>query len=200
VNDDVYLDAGLKGWIVNKARREFWRVASWYELDDLIQDGYICYVKCRNRYVLGPAIEGHSSLVVVGDKPTRDQCRHFMSLVQTAFQNHIMTLAASAARTTEDLVSPLPGDAGPTVLDQPVAEEATLRVFLSQLPSELREALQAVITDGADTGVYLRSRIRQDGGRVRLMRRAVRETTSQYWARCLGQPQVPERLAALLRS
>lgn len=53
---DPYLDAGMEGYIRNLAVREYWRVAGWYGpretgLDDLIQDGYMCFARCRARYV-----------------------------------------------------------------------------------------------------------------------------------------------------
>lgn len=62
------------GWIVNHACRNFWRVADWYEIDDLVQDGILCAYKCRAKYgVPGKDI----------DPP------HFMALVKTAFYRHI---------------------------------------------------------------------------------------------------------------
>lgn len=77
------LDRPLVRWIYSTARKHYWRVAHWYELEDLIQDGMLIYSKCHQRYA----------------KVAANQ-QHFMALVQTAFMRHITTLAR--ARKTRE--------------------------------------------------------------------------------------------------
>lgn len=44
------LDKGGYAWLVNTARKNYWRVAAWMEVEDLIQEGQACYVKVRAHY------------------------------------------------------------------------------------------------------------------------------------------------------
>lgn len=67
------LPSPIVGWIHNFAVHNYWRVAGFYELDDLCQDGLLCAVRCRNRY---------------GD--ITDQ--HLMTLVKTSFNRYLIDL------------------------------------------------------------------------------------------------------------
>lgn len=78
------LDAGLKGYIINQARKNLWRVQPLYEFDDLVQEGYMCFAICKKRY-------GHI-----------ESSSHFMSLFKTTFQNQMHDLAT--ARTRQQIV------------------------------------------------------------------------------------------------
>ncbi len=199
VDQDVYLDAGLRGWIANKARKEHWRMASWYSVDDLIQDGYCAYLKCRNKYALQPPQPGHSALNT--QTPTKDQRRHFMSLVQRAFTNHIMTLAGHFAESKEELLQILPNQSLESAFERvslPEPEAATIAALLATLPTELVGVLNSLMQDGQDAGGYLRSRLRLEQGRLRKSRHARRETTEEYWSRVLEEPDLVEKLVDFL--
>src|ERR1700723_269173 len=91
--DDPYLDAGLKGWMVNTARKHYWKVASHYEFEDLIQDGYLCFAKCRAgfKYEGGPDF-GHNR-------------KTFMAFFQMAFINHITDLQKDPRSQRQELVA-----------------------------------------------------------------------------------------------
>jgi hypothetical protein len=91
LNAAIRLDAGMDKWLRRFAWENHWRVAWVYTLEDLIQDGYLYYVKCRNTY------------------PDITERRHFMRLFQTSFRNHITDLAnrnrrvSSATPTAQEL-------------------------------------------------------------------------------------------------
>lgn len=197
---DVYFDAGLQGWLKNTARREHWRVARWYQLSDLAQDGVICYCKCRNRYTLGPPKPGFQNLYTTA--PSGAQRRHFMGLVQRAYYNHIMTLSSRFARACEDRVSDLVsgGDETSTLENwlPPQPEEASVILAVKQAPAEIAEAISRLVQDGIEGGQYLRSRLRERNGRMVVGRRALRETTSERLARVLGDPDLSQRTLAYL--
>lgn len=116
------LDAGMRGWIVNCAKKNIWRVPTWYDLDDLIQDGFICYCHCRIRYA-------HI-----------EETRHFMALVKTSFANHIHDLANKRTRTTEKLVPP----DSPTLSGVELPEGMFL-TLLKQLPRELQGLIEILL-------------------------------------------------------
>lgn len=199
---DIYFDAGVQGWIRNTARRELWRMAGWYELDDLANDGYVCYCKCRDRYTQGPPEPGHQALNT--DTPNDKQRRHFMALVQRAFFNHIMTLSSKFAASCEDPVSGLAVEDGePPSLENlmpPQMEEASVLMAVLQAPTEIGEAIAKLINDSIDGGNYLRSRLRERTGRVIRGRRALRETTDERLARVVGNGALPGATLAYLLS
>lgn len=183
---NAYRDGSMLGWIANTAKREHWRMAAWYSLEDLIQDGDLCFAKCWNRY---------RELFDVPE-PTKAQRRHFMALVQTAYYNHIATLASKFALAREDVVGEY------TTLDSlapPTPEQASVLLALATLPADLADVVEKLVQDGVDGGTYLKRKFYRQGTRVKRSRRGVRETTSEYWTRILGVENVPERLADLIR-
>lgn len=74
------MDRGVRGWLYNTARENFWRVADWYEFDDLIQDGMLHYVRVTQKY------------------SDVKEPRHIMRLFQTVYTNHIHDLAKKRRR------------------------------------------------------------------------------------------------------
>ena len=162
---DVYLDLGMRGWIANFARKNYWRVCSWYSLEDLIQDGYMCFAKCRSRYR-----EKFDT-----DNPTKDQRRHFQALVKTTFSNHISDLALKNRQLPMQPVSALAavGESDTWFEDKLSAEApaATVTALLAGAPAELRALLVALTGDVSEC-------IQRLGGR--------RETTNEFWCRLVG--------------
>lgn len=181
---DVFLDAGMRGWIVRKASKEYWRVAHWYELSDLIQDGYLCYAKCKQAY----------PVLMSTAQPTPEQRRHVMSLVQRAFCNHITDLAKSRMRLTDMAVSQLVGEEGSensfwekvTAPDEVASSGATVGQLLRSAPKELLDLITLLA---------------QDAGfqRKRKGRRLVRETNNERYCRLLGLDPLTHNVVAMIR-
>ena len=120
------LDSGMRGWLVNTAKKNLWRVPMWYDLDDLIQDGYAVYCNCNSKY------------------PHVTEIKHFMALVQVSYINHIHTLANNR---TKAIIS-LSAYNGPLLAsDEP--EQATFYLLLRQLPVELQELVRFLAEGGA---------------------------------------------------
>jgi hypothetical protein len=168
---DPYMDAGMKGWIVNTARKNHWRVASYYELEDLISDGMLCYYKCRARY------KGLHSL----NHPGKDQRRHVMALVKTAFHNHITTLALKRSRLKETACSQAFGPDHDGVMEAILPaqhEEATVRTMLTNAPQEIKALIDVITKDGVEVAGYVYKKV----GRLN-----IRETTDDYFGRLLAQ-------------
>ncbi len=123
------LPPSVVGWIYNHARKNYWRMASWYEIDDLIQDGLVCAYKCLDRY--GPDL----------DPP------HFMRLVQRTFYNHIGELLRSS-RIIDDStkIADLGRDLDESmVLDRiTVPEEGDQEFYLliKELPDTLKKVVE----------------------------------------------------------
>lgn len=177
--DDKFLDSGLRGFIYNEARKNYWRVASWYDLEDLIQDGFMCYAKCYARY---------------GSTVT-DQ-KHFMALVQTTFSNHIMTLYNKHRHQTEHAISALLGEDGSeeAFLDRhstPEEGPENLGVLLRQAPAEIKQLIALLVGDGAKAVSFAKKR----AGRF-----TVRETSNELYCRLLGLDPETNDIAGKVRS
>lgn len=149
-------DMGMRGWILTTARDNLWRVAAWYDLDDLIQEGYICYAICAKKY---PHVEQ----------------KHFMALLKTCFNNRIHDLASAKARSIV-AVEPIEG-ADECKFNYYYAHDSEndilFNVLLQQLPAELKQLVKTLLNDGKDIPMQ-----RTANGS--------RETTNSYLCRLLG--------------
>ena len=116
------MDGPARGWMVAYARKNFWRVASWYELPDLVQDGYMVYYRIADHYR--------------GKIKSRS---HIMSLFQISFMNHIHNLAKKKTRLTE-----VPIDDYMSVLIGSSVEDVSL--LQMSLPKEVRSLLKQLTT------------------------------------------------------
>lgn len=182
---DQYLDAGMMGWIVNTANKEYWRVAQLCDLADLIQDGYLCYAKCVKAY---PEL-------FQAKTPTKHQRREFQALVKVAFANHISTLAAKHKGVNEYAVSSCVAELQSTeeFLDRnldPVWAEGSLLMLLAAAPAELLQLVQVLAADSLGVLAYARRKVG---------RRSLRETNNDYYCRLVGADPQRINLASMVR-
>lgn len=124
----LQIDEGAERWLKSKAAKEHWRVASWYELVDLIQDGYVCWYKCANRYC----------------KVT--EVKHLMSLFKRTFCNHIHDLARAKMLESQAIV-PNDDDEVPDVADYSAFDDVQLRARLKEAPAHVAEILSRLTDD-----------------------------------------------------
>lgn len=138
------MDEGARGWICRTAIKNFWRVHPWYELDDLIQDGYCLYYKMRKRYP------------DVVNRP------HIMRLLQVSYINHIHDIARRRRRdVVEDTESQLNQDQISAIKNLP-CDCAALLQLIAEAPGAVKTVLVKAMTTKA-----LRSKFRRrlNGGR-----------------------------------
>lgn len=213
---DPYLDTGVRGHIVNVTREHYWKVASWFEFDDLIQEGYLAFAKCRARFVpdwgisdvwgcpLSPGrlIDANQNAHV---SPTGDDMRRFMAYFQMAFNNRITDLQQHPRSKLKEVVyAALPDTQAESLekLSEQTAElsDANLATLLANAPAEIAEMLKQILIDGAAEVPYLRTRLRKKflpGSRIpRIVKgkRMTRETTAEHYDRCLGKTGVVSQL------
>lgn len=142
----IGLPRSVVGWIYNHSRKHYWRVAAWYELEDLIQDGLMIAFKCREYY--GRPVEPNAnrvSRVRLGEVDTP----HFMALVQSAFHNHIGNLIRKK-RAVDDTATKLDdlSLADKVSLNKRTEEAMTeFYMLVSQMPDHLRRAVLLYFTD-----------------------------------------------------
>lgn len=180
---DCFLDAGMQGFIASTAKREYWRVAGVLDLEDLIQEGYLCYYKCYRRYS-DPNNRNYPK-----DELTASWMQ---AIVGRAFMNRIYDLASKKRYGFAVPASEIAAaeEAPEALLDRalpPVAETSTLRAALAQAPWELLELLRILANDGKTALGFKR---KSAGGR---------ETTNEYYCRLLGVSPKERNLVAELR-
>lgn len=54
------MDDSARRWMINTARKNLWRVHRWYQLDDLIQDGYMAWAYVTAHY---PTVTNRSHMM-----------------------------------------------------------------------------------------------------------------------------------------
>lgn len=167
------LDQDMRRWIKDTARKNFWKVAGFMDLDDLIQEGFFCYAKCNDRY------------------PKNIAQRHFMALVKTTFENHIRTISANRHKKMDWPFDsgtlyrmPSPKEMAKIELETADPEEQTFVTALNQLPEDFKRLLRALMEDAKSIPMLTQPR---------------RETRNEYLCRLAGIS--PERdLEAELRA
>lgn len=166
-------DEGVTGWIYNQAKKHYWRVSSWYDYEDLVQDGILWFFICRDTY------------------PEVANLEHFMALFKRCYSNHITDLAYHRTRLTETPVSTIIDEAHESAfLDGILGKEYPVAELLSQLvhaPREIKQVFELLLTD---TGL---AKLAEPYQRVD----GIRETTNERLCRFLGYD--PDRIDVLGR-
>lgn len=174
----IAMDAGARGWTVKTARRNYWRVARWYDLDDLIQDGFMQYYRIAGKY-------SHVT-----------ERRHLMAIFKLTYMSWITDLANKRTREPEEITSCvlMPGAADDTPLwDKLVTgepEQASLRLVLAEAPAPVRAVLSILATE--EGRARLRSPYR--------IRRVGRETLNERLCRIAGYDPTTINLVSWVRN
>lgn len=155
------MDRGARAWLIVVAVDNFWRVAKWYELPDLIQDGYMVWARVVKKYEVDAGR--------VRSRP------HLMRLFKTAYLNHINDLSNAKTRALlEVLVGDLVGDVDdPWDVVGAICPDAEMQSCIAEAPAIIGRVLSRLITCD---GRALRSlhRVAADGTRGTLNSRLCR--------------------------
>lgn len=147
----IGMDDGARQWLLRTARSNLWRVATFYDLGDLIQDGCLVWCKVVNRYE-----------VQAGRVRKR---KHLMALFKRSYMNHLHDLASDRSRLDERLVSDLIAGSATTseydiwdrYVKAPLDELAHAQLLVEMEPV----AKQAILIMESDEGVRLLRRPRR---------------------------------------
>lgn len=130
----------LEGWATNHAKANFWRVKAIMEWDDLLQDAYYIFLKCRERYT------------------GLHEAKHFMSLYQRAYRNHVTDLSWKASEQKAEVpVKIMESGINAETIGE-TDNEGYLAILLRQAPREVTMVLNLVLNapqeliDAAFTG------------------------------------------------
>jgi hypothetical protein len=126
------MDQGVRGYIVNTARRNFWRVSEFYEFEDLLQDGAMVWSRVCNRY-----------------ENVRD-IKQRMALFKVAYANHIHDLSRKKSQLNlvreADLAAPLD-----FLRDcEDPEQDPDLVMLIKQLPPKIARILQRLYAEGRE--------------------------------------------------
>lgn len=124
------IDEGLNKWMLRYAHRHYWRVASWYELDDLIMDGYFILAKCEEKYA---------------EVSQRD----FMNLFKVCYANHITDLANKRTKSISDIPMSQFGDDFnlEALIGGEADDTAEILDLIRRAPWEVRQVLELLLSE-----------------------------------------------------
>lgn len=161
------MDEGARRWLFKTVRKNYWRVSSWYDVPDLIQEGYEVYYEVVN--------ERYPNAV---DPP------HRMRLFQLAFLSRIHDLANQRTRAAieireAELSRTSDNGAVSSVFDTFVDESSLLEVLpaLAAAPQYVKDALALFATEDG-----LR-KVRAQYRKVRVGKHLMRETLNERLCR-----------------
>lgn len=114
----------IEGWAVNYSKFNLWRVAASMEWEDLMQEAYVVFLRCANKY------------------PELDTPQHFMSLFQRAWINTFTDFAHDDSKLR--MTAPSIFDADDDNLPEPMGEvtnDGDLAIMIRQAPREVMMVL-----------------------------------------------------------
>lgn len=156
------MDAGARLWLAKMVRKSYWRVSKWYDLDDLMQEGYFAYYYVVRHY------------------PEVTHPPHRMALFKLTFNSVICNLANQRSRRVDEVCeAEIVGAEGATILDSAAADPdiAEAVAELATAPKYVRDAVELLAAGDR----RLRHKIRRSGrGRRR------RETLNERLCRLTG--------------
>lgn len=124
------MDSGARGWVFNTIQKNYWRVAGYYEFEDLIQDSFIVWRRVADRY---PDVE----------------LKQRMALFKTSFNNHIHDLSkkrtAFVTRYTSEADMNVTVDFLRDGTDG--SQDPNVNLIIQQLPTKLRRMLERLYTE-----------------------------------------------------
>lgn len=158
------MDDGARFWLWKYAKNNYWRVAAWMDLEDLIQDGHCLWISTRRRY---------TDAVLVP---------HVMRLFQVTFVNHVHDLARAHSMQHETPFSQIDEESMCMITNLKPCEFADLLRLMAEAPGNLRSLLIALHNNPEPLRWANRRYI--DGTRL---------SDNDRMAAALGQPRNPGR-------
>lgn len=136
-------DKTFHGRTVNIARTFYPKLATDYEMDDLVQEGYIIFLRCKRKY-----------------KGTVDNPKWFMSLYSRALTNLYINLLTKVKRysfiaSVEEL---------PEVATE--QDDGFIKVLLTEMPAEVKQLFNDVVAGTVADGRMAFAAIRRKNPKV----------------------------------
>ena len=166
---ELMMDSRTREWLLRVAKKNWWRVADFIDLDDLVQDGFVVWYRVHQRY--------------------REEGRehpHIVNTFKRAYRNHLHDLANARTRAPVELLwldseftdhddDDAHAPRKPVEMLAPLeygAQEIT--VHLKQAPFRVRELLKLFADPQARERMTHPYRVHGDGSRETLNERLCR--------------------------
>ena len=166
------MDGPARLWLYKTCHKQFWRVAGWYEFDDLVQDGFMKFYHVQRKYSRARRDSKHGAVT---------EQRHLMALFKIAFINHIHGLATRRTRAPDDCLLEDMAVAKAIGADQLAdsllpAEQSNAELFTSicQAPEPVQRLLGKIASEPELPALRSAYRVRRDGTRETLNQRLCR--------------------------
>jgi len=137
-------DHSIAFWIYRHSTNNLWRVAGWYDLEDLVNDGMVIALKCRER--LGRDVD----------------VKLYNSYVRRAFHNHIGELIRKKRSLDEVCFLDL-ADSDQSVSGRPEPQSQEMVTLLRQMPEGLKRVLYVMLSKEGQRKLDEPMRQRVDG-------------------------------------
>jgi hypothetical protein len=172
------MDTGARRWLVKTAYSHLWRVHSFYEMDDLLQDGHMLYAMVRQRY------------------PDAVDPPHIMRLFQITFLNHIHDLSKHQSRMAALIDTSTDLDTAELYQDPRFAEQGDAYVIPQSAPWYIHAFLRLLCDPEGQRSLRSQYRVRLSG---------LRELTHDRLCRLIGAdptttPTMPDALESYFAS
>lgn len=124
----------IEGYVVNFATRHLWKVQATMERADVLQEAYLVYMRCADKY------------------PAMDTPQHFMSLFKTSWSRRFTDLANADTRRRammHPLTSGRDNDGEEMQIQEPVGDldnAGVVATLIRQAPAEVKLVLQLLIS------------------------------------------------------
>lgn len=179
------MDQGARLWLYKNARRHYWRVAAWYDFDDLVQDGFVCYANVVNKYQTEP------------NRVRRRQ--HIMHLFKVSFINHVHDLSKRKTKCAGevkilDVKSAYQNEFnawGDLATDDDDGDIFNFERVIAEAPDMLKPLLSALVHGDCSRTLRAAYRVRTTGAR---------ETINERLCRIIGADPNACDMATALRS
>jgi hypothetical protein len=152
------MDNGARNWMFKYCRKHHWRVASWIEFDDLVQEGYAAYYETLKRY------------------PTAKEPKHIMSLFALVFRSKIEMMVRAKRKQVDDAdsdtIETYDGDA------VQVLDSMDFVSLITKAPQAIKDALLLFTTEAGRQELAKPYEVRGNGSR---------ETTNDRFCKLLGK-------------
>ena len=171
---NLSMDQGARLWLVKFARKNYWRVATWIDLDDLIQDGYAAYYETLMRY------------------PTAKDAAHIQSLFKLVFRSKIEDLVRAHKKQIDDarsdIVENIDNNPSASML---LPDFSNFHALLVKAPQQIKDALNLLNSEQG------RQKLAQPLSRTESGRR---ETLNERFCALLGYDPSQTDVVTMLRS
>lgn len=168
------MDQGARLWLSKYARRNYWRVAAWIDIEDLIQDGYAAYYETLQRY------------------PTARDAAHIQSLFKLVFRSKIEDLVRAHKKQIDDARSDVVEtiDSATSNYGMFLPDFSNFHALLVKAPQQIKDVLNLLNSEQGRQELNKPFQ-RSDSG--------CRETLNDRFCRLLGYDAKQVDLVSMLR-